>query len=192
MKKTIVLAVDTSTHVSAAAQMTRELCRDSGDNVIVLHVHEFATGRWGRMQVDCHDGAGERIVGEIVADLQAAGIKADGEIREARFGHIARNILDAADEHDARINGPRLQRAHGYTTSSVRQRLAPAAAHSQPPGADRAPAVGPSKDVARCHRCHGRCGKHGGERRNGCRRLMPAGSDERPGRRRRRDDRRRG
>jgi nucleotide-binding universal stress UspA family protein len=103
MKKTIVLAVDTSTHVSAAAQMTRELCRDSGDNVIVLHVHEFATGRWGRMQVDCHDGAGERIVGKIVADLQAAGIKADGEIREAQFGHIARNILDAADEHDARV-----------------------------------------------------------------------------------------
>jgi nucleotide-binding universal stress UspA family protein len=103
MKKTIVLAVDTSSHVSAAAEMTRELCRDSGDNVIVLHVHEFATGRWGRMQIDCHDGAGERFVGDIVAGLKAAGIKANGEIREAQFGHIARNILDAADEHDARI-----------------------------------------------------------------------------------------
>jgi nucleotide-binding universal stress UspA family protein len=103
MKKTIMLAVDASSHVSAAAEMTRELCRDSGDSVIVLHVHEFATGRWGRMQIDCHEGAGERIVGEIVADLKAAGIAADGEIREAQFGHIARNILEAADEHDARI-----------------------------------------------------------------------------------------
>jgi len=103
MKKTIVLAVDTNSHVSAAAELTRELCRDSGDSVIVLHVHEFATGRWGRMQVDCHDGAGEHIVSEVVADLKAAGITADGEIREAQFGHIARNILDAADEHDARI-----------------------------------------------------------------------------------------
>ena len=103
MKKVIVLAVDASSHVSAAAQMTRELCRDSGDSVIVLHVHEFATGRWGRMQIDCHDGAGEKVVGDIVSDLKAAGIAADGEIREAQFGHVARNILEAADEHDARI-----------------------------------------------------------------------------------------
>jgi nucleotide-binding universal stress UspA family protein len=103
MKKTVLLAVDTTSHVSAAAEMTRELCRDSGDNVIVLHVHEFAVGRWGRMQVDCGDGEGERVVAEIVADLKGAGISADGEIREAQFGHIARNILAAADEHDARI-----------------------------------------------------------------------------------------
>jgi len=103
MKKTILLAVDTSSHVSAAAEMTRDLCRDSGDKVIVLHVHEFATGRWGRMQVDCHDGEGERVVAEIVTDMKDAGVNADGEIREAQFGHIARNILAAADEHDARI-----------------------------------------------------------------------------------------
>jgi nucleotide-binding universal stress UspA family protein len=103
MKKIILLAVDTSSHVSAAADMTRELCRDSGDKVIVLHVHEFATGRWGRMQVDCNDGDGERVVGEIVADMTAAGITAESEIREAQFGHIARSILAAADEHDARI-----------------------------------------------------------------------------------------
>jgi nucleotide-binding universal stress UspA family protein len=103
MRKTILLAVDTSSHVSAAAEMTRDLCSDSGDKVIVLHVHEFATGRWGRMQVDCHDGEGERVVAEIVADMKGAEVNADGEIREAQFGHIARNILAAADEHDARI-----------------------------------------------------------------------------------------
>jgi nucleotide-binding universal stress UspA family protein len=103
MKKTILLAVDTGSHVSAAAELTRDLCRDSGDKVIVLHVHEFATGRWGRMQVDCHDGEGERVVAEILTDMKGAGVNADGEIREAQFGHIARNILTAADEHDARI-----------------------------------------------------------------------------------------
>ncbi|HTS95998.1 MAG TPA: universal stress protein [Streptosporangiaceae bacterium] len=103
MKKTILLAVDTTSHVSAAAEMTRELCRDSGDNVIVLHVHEFAVGRWGRMQVDCNEGEGEGIVAGIVADLKDAGVSAEGEIREAQFGHIARGILAAADEHDARI-----------------------------------------------------------------------------------------
>lgn len=103
MLKTILLAVDTSSHVLAAAEMTRDLCRDSGDKVIALHVHEFAIGRWGRMQVDCSDGEGERVVNEIVADMKGSGIDAVGEIREAQLGHIARGILDAADEHDARI-----------------------------------------------------------------------------------------
>lgn len=103
MSKTVLLAVDTASHVSAAADMTRELCRDSGDNVVVLHVHEFATGRWGRMQVDCNDGEGEGIVEAITADLTGAGITASGEIREARLGQIAGDILTTAEEHDARI-----------------------------------------------------------------------------------------
>ena len=53
MSKNILLAVDTAAHdpaqhVVAAAEMTRELARDTGDHVIVLHVHEFAVGRFGR------------------------------------------------------------------------------------------------------------------------------------------------
>jgi nucleotide-binding universal stress UspA family protein len=103
MNKTIVLAVDAKSHVSAAADMTRELSRDSGDKVIVVHVHEFAVGRWGRMQVDCADGEGEALVSEVVTDFKNAGIAAVGEIREAQLGHIARNVLAAADEHNARV-----------------------------------------------------------------------------------------
>jgi nucleotide-binding universal stress UspA family protein len=103
MNKTVLLAVDTTSHVAAAADMTRELCRDSGDQVIVLHVHEFAVGRWGRLQVDCGEGEGEKVVATILADLKNAGITADSEIRETHVGHIARDIVTAADEHDARI-----------------------------------------------------------------------------------------
>ena len=103
MNKTVLLAVDTTSHVAPAADMTRELCRDSGDQVIVLHVHEFAVGRWGRLQVDCGEGEGEKVVASILADLKNAGITADSEIRETKFGHIAREIVTAADEHDARI-----------------------------------------------------------------------------------------
>ncbi len=103
MNKAIVLAVDAKNHVPAATDMTRELSRDSGDKVIVLHVHEFAVGRWGRMQVDCGEGEGEAVVSDVVTSLKDAGIAAEGEIREAQLGHIARNILAAADEHDARV-----------------------------------------------------------------------------------------
>ena len=108
MSKNILLAVDAASHdparhVRAAADMTRDLSRDSGDHVIVLHVHEFATGRFGRILVDCGDGEGEAVVSKIVADLQAAGISAEGEIRETKLGHIASAIVHAAQDHDARL-----------------------------------------------------------------------------------------
>jgi nucleotide-binding universal stress UspA family protein len=53
--------------------------------------------------VDCHDGDGEAVVDKIVSDLQAAGVSAEGEIREANYGHIAAAILKVAQDHDARI-----------------------------------------------------------------------------------------
>ena len=108
MSKNILLAVDAASHdparhVRAAADMTRDLSRDSGDHVIVLHVHEVATGRFGRIRVDCGDGEGEAVVSKIVADLQAAGVSAEGEIRETKLGHIASAIVHAAQDHDARL-----------------------------------------------------------------------------------------
>jgi nucleotide-binding universal stress UspA family protein len=108
MSKNILLAVDAvstdpARHVRAAADMTRDLSRDSGDHVIVLHVHEFATGRFGHIQVDCGEGQGEGVVSAIVADLKAAGVGAEGEIRETKVGHIATAILHAAQDHDARL-----------------------------------------------------------------------------------------
>jgi nucleotide-binding universal stress UspA family protein len=108
MNRTILLAVDAARrnitqHVAAAAKETLELSRETGDRVVVLHVHEFAYGRFGRMQVDCAEGDGEKVVDGIVSDLRAAGVTADGEIRTTDFGHIARAILDTAEECDARI-----------------------------------------------------------------------------------------
>src|SRR5690348_18361793 len=87
MSKNILLAVDTvahdpAQHVVAAADMTRELARDSGDHVIVLHVHEFAVGRFGRIRIDCADEEGEAVVKKIVSNLREAGISAASEIIE--------------------------------------------------------------------------------------------------------------
>ena len=108
MSKNILLAVDAASgepdrHVAAAAAMTRELARDTGDHVIVLHVHEFTTGRFGRIQVDCGESEGEGVVKSVVSDLEAAGVSAEGEISETHVGHIASAILKAANEHDARL-----------------------------------------------------------------------------------------
>ena len=108
MNKTIVLAADVAHHspernVARAVEMTRDLAHDTGDRVIVLHLHEFAVGRFGRMQVDCHEGEGEKLVADIVAGLKDNGINAEGAIHEADYGHVARQILHVADEYDPRI-----------------------------------------------------------------------------------------
>lgn len=108
MGTTMLLAVDTARyepgqHVTAAVEMVRDLAASTGDKVVVLHVHEYAVGRFGRIRVDCPDDEGDRLVAGIVADLRAAGIAADGDVREADFGHVARGILAAAHDHDARI-----------------------------------------------------------------------------------------
>ena len=81
----------------------RKLSQDSGDRVMVVHVHEIAVGRFGRIQVCCPDGEGERLVSDTVAQLKEAGVSADSDIREVRYGHAASMVLAAADGYDARM-----------------------------------------------------------------------------------------
>jgi nucleotide-binding universal stress UspA family protein len=108
MSEVILLAVDVARnepdrHVAAAARMVRDLARRTGQRVVVLHVHEFAVGRFGRLQVDCDDEQGELLATGIARELQDYGIRAEAEVREADYGHVARAILAAAERHDARI-----------------------------------------------------------------------------------------
>ena len=95
MTQTIMLAVDAAhgdpaEHVMAAADMTRKLAHDTGDKVVVLHVHEYAIGRWGKMQVDCAEGDGEKVLGKVVSGLRDAGVTVEGVIGAAEYGHVAR------------------------------------------------------------------------------------------------------
>lgn len=99
----ILLAVDAMHYAPEAAEMARELCHGPEDKIIILHVHEFAAGRSGRLRVDCPEGEGERLVAGLRASLTEAGVAAAAEIRDAHVGQVARTIIEAADEHDARI-----------------------------------------------------------------------------------------
>jgi nucleotide-binding universal stress UspA family protein len=111
MSKTILLGVDALHYAPEPMEMTRELCH-AGDKVIVFHVHEFATGRFGRLQVDCPVGEAERLVPGLAATLRDDGIDAEAEIRETQTGNAARTIAEAAREHDASII---ILGAHGRT-----------------------------------------------------------------------------
>src|SRR5260370_14454391 len=103
MAKNILLTVDALHYAPEATEMAKELCHGAEDKVTILHVHEFAVGRFGRLQVDCPEGEAERLVISIYTELADAGINAEAEIREAHVGHIARTIVETADQHDARV-----------------------------------------------------------------------------------------
>jgi nucleotide-binding universal stress UspA family protein len=102
MSKTILLGVDALHYAPEAMTLTRELSHRD-DKVVVLHVHEFAVGRFGRLQVDCQEGAAEGLVPELAQSLRDAGIAAEAKIVETHVGHVARAIVEAADQCDASI-----------------------------------------------------------------------------------------
>jgi len=103
MSKTILLAVDTTSHTEAATDLAGDLASGTGDRVVVLHVHEFAVGRFGRIQVDCADGEGEKVAADVVDRLKASGVTAEADVRKTPVGHIAKAIAIASDELDARM-----------------------------------------------------------------------------------------
>ena len=100
---TILLGVDALHYAPEATDLARDLGRATGDKIVVVHVHEFAVGRFGRLQVDCVEGEAEQLVTDIRSSLVEAGADADAEIRETHIGRIAKAVLEAADEHDARL-----------------------------------------------------------------------------------------
>jgi nucleotide-binding universal stress UspA family protein len=107
MKNNILLAVDVANdkplhHVSGTVDMIHDLVQSDIDRVIVLHVKEFSVPRLARSMRDQGGVSGRCAVDEIVAQLRARHIHANGLIREADFGHVAPTILDVAAEFDAR------------------------------------------------------------------------------------------
>lgn len=103
MAKNILVPVDVKHYVPAATKMAHDLCQDPDDKIIILHVHEFAVGRFGKMIVDCPEGEAERLLAEVRKDMTDAGVNVEAEIRETHVGQIGRAIVDAADDLDARI-----------------------------------------------------------------------------------------
>jgi len=98
----ILLGVDADHYAPEATGLARELCRATGDKIILVHVHEFAIGRFGKLQVDCTPDETEQLMSDIQASLSEAGINVDTEYWEVPVGRIAKAIIEAADEHDVR------------------------------------------------------------------------------------------
>ena len=103
MARNILLAVDAQQYAPEATEMALGLWHGTEDKIILLHVHEFAVGRWGRLQVDCPEGVAEKLITNIKKTMVDSGVNVSAEIRETHVGHIARAIAEAADEHNVAI-----------------------------------------------------------------------------------------
>src|SRR5665213_2656563 len=99
MFATIVLAVDNSKHSQRATEVVKQLAEATKAEVVVLHVHEIAIGRWGRLRID--DASDDEFAAAIVEDLHTAGVAARVEVREVNYREIAAAIVQTADDVDA-------------------------------------------------------------------------------------------
>jgi len=103
MSSTILLALDARHDVAEPIELTRELSQGTQGHVLVLHIHEFSVGRYGRVQLCCAEDEAEDILPRIVALLEESGVPAESQIRQANSGDVARAILNVADQHDAHV-----------------------------------------------------------------------------------------
>jgi nucleotide-binding universal stress UspA family protein len=103
MSSTILLATDARHDVAAPIELARELSQGTQGSVLVLHIHEFSVGRYGRIQLCCAEDQADEVLPRIVALLRESGVPAEWQIREANSGDAARAILDVADQHDAHV-----------------------------------------------------------------------------------------
>lgn len=121
----ILLAVDGSEYSSKAVRLTADLAKQCGAQVVVVHVHEHEVGRAAPYIMET---AGEAtvLVAGVVADLKGSGIEVSAEVLEARTGHAARALVDAASAHhsDVIVMGSRgLGDLQGILVGSVTHKL---------------------------------------------------------------------
>ena len=98
---TILLAVDGSDHSERAAETATKLATATRDQVVVVHVTEFMVGRAaGPVELDGDRQAIERAK-QHVKELEAAGVSARVELSHAPVGHVAKLVVDAAEQYGA-------------------------------------------------------------------------------------------
>lgn len=103
MYERILVAIDHSPATERVLAAARDLAGLSQGQVWVVHVREHqAAGRAGVMASETIDEA-HLAADAAVAELVAAGVKAQADIRYAFTGHAASEIADSARAHDAGV-----------------------------------------------------------------------------------------
>jgi len=98
----LLVALDHSEVAPRVIAAAKDLACLSKGTVWVLHIREREFGRLGLTPSEPDEEA-QAAVGEGVDALMQAGVDAQGEMREAIFGHAAQEIVKDAREHDADV-----------------------------------------------------------------------------------------
>jgi nucleotide-binding universal stress UspA family protein len=100
MLEKLLVAVDYSEHARKAVPAVIELARAGGGTVRVLHIREIFYPVSPRVDDDTPDRA-QQLVDGIVAELEQAGVKAEGVVQPSTGGSPAIGILQQAREFGA-------------------------------------------------------------------------------------------
>jgi nucleotide-binding universal stress UspA family protein len=101
----LLVAVDSSEQSDRAVGMALDLAKLSGGHVKLVHVREIleVVGKGaGEFDLEEH-GEAEQLFAKEVARLEEAGIAVSTELRHARLGHAAPEIVEAARESGADV-----------------------------------------------------------------------------------------
>jgi nucleotide-binding universal stress UspA family protein len=101
---TVLLAVDGSKHAEKAVDLAAQVAGDVAE-VVVLHVTEIVPARFQTVTSADYASDAETIelAKRYTKELEAVGVKARVQFRHIRYGHVARVIVEAAQEMDADV-----------------------------------------------------------------------------------------
>jgi nucleotide-binding universal stress UspA family protein len=103
MYERLLVALDHSESSTRALAVAKDLAAAAGSEVWVLHLREREViAQMGNVPSES-DAEAKSGVEQAVEELQKAGVNAHGEIREALFGHAARDIVEDAKSHDVSV-----------------------------------------------------------------------------------------
>jgi nucleotide-binding universal stress UspA family protein len=102
--ETLVVAVDSSAESDRAVELARDLALLASGSVQLVHVveHVLAAGRAGGFDVEDRDDVSQSLAREE-ALLKEAGVEHSVSITHAPVGHVAREIVAAAEESKADV-----------------------------------------------------------------------------------------
>jgi nucleotide-binding universal stress UspA family protein len=125
MFKHILVAIDGSTYSQEALPTAIEVAQRFGSDVYVLHVSEHDRGRAAVFSVETPAEA-TRMVGDAVKTVRDAGIAAQGELRDAAAGRVAKAIVETVADKgiDLVVMGSRgLSDVQGLLLGSVTHKV---------------------------------------------------------------------
>jgi nucleotide-binding universal stress UspA family protein len=121
----IMVALDSSAYSREALPAAIDLARKFGSEVLVFHVSEHDRGGSVVFTLETPAGA-TALVADAVEALREFGVTAKGQIRDVAAGHVAKAIVEAADENgiDLIVMGSRgLSHVQGLLLGSVTHKV---------------------------------------------------------------------